>query len=137
MRERHLKFGRGLSRIFSRTINFFNLHNLFEDHTEDFMKIPHCTIGVVIDRGLEQEAKQMAILSDEKEEGFRSLVETITQTSGATIRQYQAGQAEWEEIKRFSDLLLMPYHLWQELRTEDPEIIHKIPTTLLLQVNKK
>lgn len=137
MRERHLKFGRSLSKIFSQTINFFNLHNLFEDHTEDFVRIPHCTIGVVIDRGLEQQAKQIAILSDQKEEGFRSLVETFTQTSVATIKQYQAEQAELEEIKSSCDLLLMPYHLWQELRTEDPEIIHKIPTTLLLQANKK
>lgn len=137
MRERHLKFGRSFSKIFSQTINFFNLHNLFEDHTEDFVRIPHCAIGVVIDRGLEQQAKQIAILSDQKEEGFRSLVETITQTTEATIKQYQAGQAELEEIKSSCDLLLMPYHLWQELRTEDPEIIHKIPTTLLLQANKK
>lgn len=137
MRERHLKFGRSFSKIFSQTINFFNLHNLFEDHTEDFVRIPHCAIGVVIDRGLEQQAKQVAILSDQKEEGFRSLVETITQTTEATIKQYQAGQAELEEIKSSCDLLLMPYHLWQELRTEDLEIIHKIPTTLLLQANKK
>ncbi|CQB85815.1 K(+)/H(+) antiporter [Chlamydia trachomatis] len=137
MMERHLKFGRRFSRIFSQTVNFFNLHNLFKDHTEEFVRIPHCAIGVVIDRGLERRAQQIAVLSSGKAQGFEELVERLTPTSGATIRRYKVGEVTLEEIKAHYDLLLIPYELWQELREKEPRVSDRIPTTILLQANKK
>lgn len=135
MTEKHRKYTKRYGGGLLRAFKIFNLHDLFEDHTEDFVNIPDSTIGVVIDRGLTTPAKHISILSDKKGDSFDSLVKDLTQDSPATINEYHAAKGEVEKALTDTDLLLMPYPLWQQLRDKDPQIVNKIPTTVLLQTS--
>lgn len=136
MTEKHRKYMRRYGGGLLRVLNIFNLHDLFEDHTEDFVQIPDSAIGVVIDRGMTEPAKRISILSGQKSGSFDAFVERLTKDSPATIQQYQA-DTELAQALTDTDLLLMPYPLWQQLRAKDPQIVDKIPTTVLLQTDNK
>lgn len=136
MTEKHRKYMRRYGGGLLRVLNIFNLHDLFEDHTEDFVQIPDSAIGVVIDRGLTEPAKRISILSGQKSGSFDAFVERLTKDSPATIQQYQA-DTELAQALTDTDLLLMSYPLWQQLRAKDPQIVDKIPTTVLLQTDNK
>lgn len=114
----------------------FNVHNLFKDKTNDFVSITHCAVGVVIDRGLERPARSIAVLSDKEESGFNTLSNQLVAHSEATIYHYYLPDIPKGNL-RFAEheLLVMPYPLWSKLKSENPEIVEKVPTTLLLQTH--
>lgn len=114
----------------------FNVHNLFKDKTDDFVSITHCAVGVVIDRGLDKPATNIAVLSDKMESGFVTLSNQLIADSHAAIHHYfLPDMAKGDLSFAAHDLLIMPYPLWEVLKSENPEIVEKVPTTLLLQTH--
>ncbi len=132
-RERFInRFGQALA----SATELFNVHNLFKDKTNDFININHCAVGVVVDRGLDHPAESIAVLSDRMESGFTSLSDQLIANSQADIHHYFFPElAKGDFCFAEHDLLVMPFPLWKNLKAEYPEIIERVPTTLLLQTH--
>lgn len=121
---------------FASATELFNVHNLFKDKTDDFVNITNCSIGVVIDRGLDEPAKSIAVLSDRRESGFVTLTNQLITVSRAEIFHYylpDMARGDFSFVEQ--DLLVMPYPLWLSLKTDYPELVDLVPTTLLVQTH--
>ncbi|MDO5016925.1 MAG: cation:proton antiporter [Porphyromonas sp.] len=134
IKEKHRRFKSRFGTGLTQTLRIFNLQNLFEDRTEQFMNIRNAAVGVVVDRGLSRPAHRIAIVSDHNVEGYDELVETLTAGSQADI-SYLASTVftEGRSLKSDYDLLIVPYPLWRMIYQHNPAVIEVIPTSLLLQ----
>lgn len=128
------RFGTSLASLSS----FFNLQVLFRDRTEDFVRIEHCHVGVLLDRGLVAPAKRIGVVASSYSQDYHQLIELLLTHSSAEVLQYET----LDEIalspspESPCDLLLIPYDLWKVELSAQPDIPHHIPTTLLLQPSK-
>ncbi|MBR8772979.1 Glutathione-regulated potassium-efflux system protein KefB [Porphyromonas levii] len=136
IRAKRERFVNRFGRTLASATELFNVHNLFKDKTNDFVSITNCAVGVVIDRGLAEPARSISVLSDKHKSGFKLLSGQLLADSHAEIHHYfYPDIAKGDYSFADHDLLIMPYPLWITLKSKHPDIVDKVPTTLLLQTH--
>ena len=136
IRAKRERFVNRFGQTLASATELFNVHNLFKDKTNDFVSITNCAVGVVIDRGLAEPARSISVLSDKHKSGFSLLSGQLLADSHAEIHHYfYPDMAKGDYSFADHDLLIMPYPLWITLKSKHPEIVDKVPTTLLLQTH--
>ncbi|MBR8806464.1 cation:proton antiporter [Porphyromonas levii] len=136
IRAKRERFVNRFGRTLASATELFNVHNLFKDKTNDFVSITNCAVGVVIDRGLAEPARSISVLSDKHKSGFKLLSGQLLADSHAEIHHYfYPDMAKGDYSFADHDLLIMPYPLWITLKSKHPDIVDKVPTTLLLQTH--
>lgn len=136
IRAKRERFVNRFGQTLASATELFNVHNLFKDKTNDFVSITNCAVGVVIDRGLTEPARSISVLSDKHKSGFTLLSGQLLADSHAEIHHYfYPDMAKGDYSFADHDLLIMPYPLWITLKSKHPEIVDKVPTTLLLQTH--
>lgn len=136
IRAKRERFVNRFGRTLASATELFNVHNLFKDKTNDFVSITNCAVGVVIDRGLTEPARSISVLSDKHKSGFTLLSGQLLADSHAKIHHYfYPDMAKGDYSFADHDLLIMPYPLWITLKSKHPDIVDKVPTTLLLQTH--
>lgn len=139
--KRHKDFKSRFGFPLTKASALFNFAQFFKDKTEAFVNNAYASVGVVIDRGLSAPAKSILMVQDTNNESYTKLLTFLTndidntqEISGITPDELKAYPIE--KLSE-SDLFILPYELWKLIVQDTPEVITKIPTTLLLHSRMK